>query len=371
MASQNFDRVVIGGGIFGIYSALILAEKGFSTLIVEQDSQLMNRASKINQARLHTGLHYPRSLLTAQESKKNYERFNVEFGESVRHFDQIYAVSSKNSKTSAKDFRKFQSNLATNIVEVDPNEWFFRNTVDAAFKVEEPTFDSEILKSILMNKVSKTRIEVWVNTRVDEIIEINENKMRLLLSSGVEVIANKIVIASYASINNLREKMRLIRLPLSYEITEVVLGNVGQKLANIGFTIMDGPFWSMMPFGNTGLVSLTSVGLTPTLRSEGSPIFSCQELNKSCSPSSLQLCDFCTAKPKSMKDHQIQQMKMFLKDYEDFNPIKSMYTIKTILRTTQVDDGRPTFVSKEMNNRLVTVFSGKISTIFDLDKELD
>jgi hypothetical protein len=222
-----------------------------------------------------------------------------------------------------------------------------------------------------MNKVSKTRIEVWVNTRVDEIIEINENKMSLLLSSGVEVIANKIVIASYASINNLREKMRLIRLPLSYEITEVVLGNVGQKLANIGFTIMDGPFWSMMPFGNTGLVSLTSVGLTPTLRSEGSPIFSCQELNKSCSPSSLQLCDFCTAKPKSMKDHQIQQMKMFLKDYEDFNPIKSMYTIKTILRTTQVDDGRPTFVSKEMNNRLVTVFSGKISTIFDLDKELD
>jgi hypothetical protein len=47
-----------------------------------------------------------------------------------------------------------------------------------------------------------------------------------------------------------------------------------------------------------------------------------------------------------------------------------MTTIKTILSTTEVDDARPTVIHRENNVNVTTVFSGKISTIFDLEDQL-
>ena len=43
----------------------------------------------------------------------------------------------------------------------------------------------------------------------------------------------------------------------------MILCEVGESLRNVGITVMDGPFFSLMPFGQTGLHSLTSVTFTP------------------------------------------------------------------------------------------------------------
>lgn len=75
---ENFERIVIGAGLFGAYSALFLARKGLKVCLVEQGEEILGRASYINQARLHTGLHYPRSLHTAIEAKNYYENFGVD-----------------------------------------------------------------------------------------------------------------------------------------------------------------------------------------------------------------------------------------------------------------------------------------------------
>ena len=96
------DRVIIGGGIFGLYAAYVLGRAGFSVVLLEKENLSLNRASRVNQARLHTGLHYPRSLLTARDSLGYYQRFREEFPDSVRDFKQIYAISDYNSQTSPK-----------------------------------------------------------------------------------------------------------------------------------------------------------------------------------------------------------------------------------------------------------------------------
>ena len=59
---------VIGAGIFGCCISIELAKSGYEVVLVEQDSDIMQRASKLNHNRIHFGFHYPRSPKTARQS---------------------------------------------------------------------------------------------------------------------------------------------------------------------------------------------------------------------------------------------------------------------------------------------------------------
>ena len=65
---------------------------------------------------------------------------------------------------------------------------------------------------------------------------------------------------------------------------------------------MDGPFFSVMPYGNTGYHSLTSVTFTPHYTSrEVLPSFDCQRKPDSMCDGNNQLgnCNLCSARPQS------------------------------------------------------------------------
>jgi hypothetical protein len=160
-------------------------------------------------------------------------------------------------------------------------------------------------------------------------------------------------------------------LPLSFELAEIILGHVTSEMRGIGFTVMDGPFWSMMPFGNSGSVSLTSVGMTPLRRAQSLPIFDCQSMRSDCTPLRLADCNSCDVQPSSGIAHQKQQMKLFLKNQDFFTPTKSLMTVKSTLTTTEVDDARPTLIQKELDSQTWTVLAGKVSTLFDLEGALN
>ncbi len=138
----------------------------------------------------------------------------------------------------------------------------------------------------------------------------------------------------------------------------------------MGFTVMDGPFWSLMPFGRSDEVSLTSVGLTPLRRNSLEARFACQQSRRDCTPVHLADCSLCPVRPASGVTHMQQQVALFLKSADMFTPRSRMLTVKAVLRSTEVDDARPTLVTKEDGLNVWTVFSGKVSTLFDLDKEL-
>lgn len=371
MLKRSYDRVVIGGGLFGAYSALILGRLGHNVLLVEQASELMSRASLVNQARLHTGLHYPRSIMTARESLGYYSKFRERFPTAVFDFQQIYAVSKHNSKTSPQDFQDFVNRLGLEFEVINPDRYFNHGTVELALKVDEPTFDAHILRSQILNEI---QIEGSIKLCLDTAViggQVSDTGSSVLLSNGSTIETNGIVIANYAGINSIRGSFGLPNLPLSFELAEIILGSVSPEMVGIGFTVMDGPFWSMMPFGNSGSVSLTSVGITPLRKSRSLPIFNCQSLRTSCTPMSLSDCNTCHVKPSSGFAHQIQQMNLFLKNQDFFTPTKSLLTVKTTLNTTEVDDARPTLVHKERDSNTWTVFSGKVSTLFDLEGVLN
>lgn len=370
MATEHFERIVIGGGLFGSFSALTLAKRGLRVCLVEQGSELLQRASFVNQARLHTGLHYPRSLDTAQESIIYHEKFRNSFPTAVKDFDQIYAISRYSSKTSGEEFLKFINRLGIKVQEIPQTTYFHKSTISHAFRVEEPTFDIEELRKILKKQINDSPN---ITVRLDSKViggSIGDSVSTIQLDSGHVLSAGGLIIAAYAGINGIRELLGLVRMPLIFELADIHLGLVPPSLKNVGFTVMDGPFWSIMPFGNSNFSSLTSVGLTPLEKSSGLPIFSCQTKRSDCAPSGLADCNSCDFRPTSNFEHIQQQVSLHLKDPIQFHNTGRLTTVKTVLTSSEVDDSRPTLIQKEKNLDVWTIFSGKITTFFDIEEGL-
>ena len=68
----------------------------------------MDRASYVNQARIHNGYHYPRSVLTGFRSAVNFPVFVDEYGPAVvSNFEKYYGIAKHLSKVNAKQFEHF------------------------------------------------------------------------------------------------------------------------------------------------------------------------------------------------------------------------------------------------------------------------
>ena len=64
--------------------------------------------------------------------------------------------------------------------------------------------------------------------------------------------------------------------------------------------------------------------------------------------------------------------KKYLRDEFNFTYHSSLYSIKPILMNSEIDDSRPTLIRKHCSNpTLVSVLSGKINTVYDLDEVLE
>ena len=97
------EKIIIGAGLYGLYSALRCGEKGERILVLECDNEPFKRATYINQARVHMGYHYPRSFATAIKSAHYFERFCNDFGFcNLLDFEQVYATSAHFSWTNAR-----------------------------------------------------------------------------------------------------------------------------------------------------------------------------------------------------------------------------------------------------------------------------
>ena len=84
LESSEVDALVVGGGFFGgTLAAHLSSERGMRVLVAEMGPELLGRASYANQARVHQGYHYPRSLLTALRCRVNYPRFISDYARAI------------------------------------------------------------------------------------------------------------------------------------------------------------------------------------------------------------------------------------------------------------------------------------------------
>ena len=122
---KQFDIVVLGGGIYGLYTALFLSQREVTVAVIDIDQNFFSRASMVNQARLHNGLHYPRGQKTVNTILKYKERFIHDFGESINsQFKAYYAIANNESLTNKSEYEDFMNRNNIPYSEVDPNTLF-------------------------------------------------------------------------------------------------------------------------------------------------------------------------------------------------------------------------------------------------------
>lgn len=366
-----YDKIIIGAGLYGLYSAAYSGKKGEKVLVLEYDEAPFMRATYINQARVHMGYHYPRSYTTAVKSANYYDKFNRDYDFCINdNFDKIYAISTNFSWTNAKQFEKFCHDSNIPCKPVNTEDFFKENMCEGAYITQECTYDAKRLMHHFLDEIAAMEnVTIRYNSRIKAISE-HEKRYQITFENGEHVETEFLLNSSYASVNQIISLLGFEKISIKYELCEVILCKVGDEMKNTGITVMDGPFFSMMPFGQTGLHSLTAVPYTPHKTSyDEMPTFSCQPFsNNTCSPKQLGNCNTCIAKPKTAWDYMESMAKKYLKDGISIEYVQSLYSIKPILKASEVDDSRPTVIKKHSSNpTFVSVLSGKINTVYDLN----
>lgn len=369
-----YDKIIIGAGLYGLYSALHCGENGQRVLVLECDSEPFKRATYINQARVHMGYHYPRSFSTAIKSAHYFERFCHDFGFcNLMDFEQVYATSAHFSWTNAQEFRDFCRTAEIRCDGIAAERFFNPGQCDGAFLTQEYTYDAQILKRWFLEQLEKlSNVEIVYNHRAEAIS--HTGSVWRVRAGDITAEAPFLLNATYAGVNEIHRLLGFEPFKIKYELCEIILCEVSDNLKNVGITVMDGPFFSIMPFGKTGYHSLTSVTFTPHKTSyESVAEFPCQQNSQGlCCTGALYNCNDCPARPESAWPYMSQLARKYLKPEYEFRYLKSLFSMKPILKASEIDDSRPTVIRQYAENpAFVSVLSGKINTVYDLDEVLD
>jgi hypothetical protein len=367
---KPIDRIVVGAGIYGLYAAISLAKHNYVTLVLDGDTAPFLRSSYINQARIHKGYHYPRSYSTAAKSARYFKRFIDDYSDCIFFdFDQIYALAAHYSWTNGDQFARFCSNVNIRCDEITVREDMLNaNTIDKAFHTHEFTFDAKLIGEKMYREALNLGVAFMFGVTIVT-VEARNGDYRVTVDSGETFSAPWILNATYAGINGIHQLVGFEPFNIKYVLCEVILCHVSDNMSKVGVTVMDGPFFSLMPFGKSGYHSLTSVSKTPHITSYNIlPTFPCQSRNYACSPNRMQNCNDCAYHPPTAFVEMNQIARKYLNPDIKIEYIKSLFTLKPILKASEIDDGRPTLIRQYSDNpRFYSVFSGKINTIYDLD----
>jgi hypothetical protein len=329
---------VIGGGIFGICSAVKLGQCGHNVTLFEKYDNILKASSGINQYRLHRGYHYPRSKNTAISAMESEKLFQHEFKEAiVDKYDHYYGIAKKNSLTSSEEFKLFCNEIKLEYTVTDL-DLVNKNNIDLCVKVKEKLFDPCKLKELCWNKLKKSKVNVVTNKQV----KLSDVKNY-----------DHVVISAYANQNFVLSEFPEYQNEYQFELCEKPVIEVPNSLKGKSIVIMDGPFMCIDPFGNTEFsimgnvvhaIHQKNIGKYPIIEKKFIPLIN-QGIIKN--------------PPITNFDLFVKSAANFIPDIEKVKHIGSMYTVRTVLPHVEKTDERPTIVSK-INKRITTIFSGKI-----------
>ena len=366
MATTTKRVIVVGGGFFGMYIAEHCARLGHQTLLVERELEFMHRSSYHNQARVHNGYHYPRSILTALRSRISFPRFVSEFRDCVdSEFEKYYLIGSPLSKVTAAQFRKFCQRIgascdaAPNRIQKLTNPHF----VEACFSTVEYAFDAVKLRDLMMKRIEAASVS-WQLGAVAERLQRGGKHLTLTIRSADgslnDIDADHIFNCTYSNLNYLLSGSNACHIPLKHELTEMCAVEVPDEIKRVGITVMCGPFFSVMPFPPLGLHSFSHVRYTPHYEWMDDPENGTARR-------------FQDPKPEaSAWDYMRRDAARYIPILSECRYQRSLWEVKTVLPRSETDDSRPILFRPDHGIRgLHCILGGKIDNIYDAVEAID
>jgi len=366
--NNTVDAVVAGGGFYGSAIAIYLArQRGFNRiLLVEREPRLLARASYSNQARVHNGYHYPRSFTTAFRSRINLPRFVQDWPAAIRSdFIKLYAISRRNSKVTPRQFERFCHDIGAQIEPAKPalRDLFESRLIEAVFEVQEYAFDTTELAAWAATELMECGVQVLLEHQVTAVNKGSGGGLLVKLEGSAtgqsEVCARYVFNCTYSGLNQLGGEFAGTRTKLKHEITEMALVQVPPALRGLGVTVMDGPFFSMMPFPARSLHTLSHVRYTPHMHWSDvhgvNPYERLDQYDRS-----------------SRFDRMVRDVSRYMPAVAAAQYCDSLFEVKTILAKNEGDDGRPILFERHAElPGLYSVLGGKLDNIYDALEKLD
>lgn len=371
MNKISVDYLIIGGGIFGSYAARYLASNA-SVLLVEREESLLTGASKCNQTRLHAGFHYLRAPRTALEANLYHDRFlrDHEFAinKTFRHF---YGIARNGSLTDAKGFERFCEWLNLSVKKQESSDLFEKNRISDTYLVDEFAFDPFLLSKYYLNELKNLNVKLHLSSEVISakkiedswLVEIEDTKEELSL-----IEAKCVINATYSNLNSVTKLFNFPESRMKHEYSELLLVYV-PTLKDTAITVMDGPYFSLTPYGLTGLHVLSSVIYTHHSSTTNSgPKMSCQIANGFCEVDRFNPCQTCLDKPESAQKFMLNQLKTFIPNIGHIYIHGEIETVKSTWAMEDYRDERKTSILKLASGPdFYTVMSGKVSSIYEME----
>lgn len=361
---DDCDVIIIGGGFFGCCLAVHLREtRARRVVVLERDADLLGRASYANQARVHNGYHYPRSLLTALRCRVNFPRFVREYaGCIVDDFEKYYGVGKLFSKVTANQFRQYYERIGSPIRRAPAHirRLFNPDHVDDVFSVTEYAFDAVKLRDIVREQLEASGVEVRYRTEAETVKQVEDGRLAVTCSSpeGLTTLTGDSVLnCTYSRINRLLVNSGLAPIYLKHEMTEMALVEPPEEVQGRAFTMMCGPFFSIMPFPPRGLYTLSHVRYTPHC-----------EWFDTADQSYRDPYAYFDADPKrTYFTHMVKDVARYMPCLSECRYVDSIWEVKTVLPKSEVDDSRPVLYRRNCGlENLTCLMGGKIDNIYDI-----
>ena len=355
------EVAVIGGGIFGILSALEIAKKGYPVVIFEKELDIVTGASFINQCRVHMGYHYPRDERTAMHSNATGKAFKKLFAPAIRNIKNYYLICKEGSLTSPKAFMAFCNKLRLPYqVSWPKGVNISEDKVALSVKVPETIFDAHALRKILKQMLAQTENV----TLLTGVAVVNLTHTRGVFDVVYQTGAVKerarfaaVINATYSAANNINKLAGLPLAPYQYETTELLVVKTPWK--GVGWGMFDGPFLGAMPFGFSDVHLMYDVNISVLERVIGAlPTFSHTHAYHNV--------------PKRLArrlEEYYTKWEPILPDIRKYKYLYSLYVTRMVLPHVEKTDARPT-LTHELMPGMWQLFSGKITTSIQQSKEV-
>jgi glycine/D-amino acid oxidase-like deaminating enzyme len=349
-AHLETDILIVGAGFYGCSIAVALRRLGAGRVtVVDEAADIMTRASFVNQARIHNGYHYPRSLVTAQSCRRSYERFRRDYAFAAEaSFTSCYAIA-RNSRVSPGQFESFCREIGAFLAPLPASlaNLFDPQLILAAYRADEMVFNATQMAAKLRQEIAETGVDLRLGTKA-YFTGDDGARAHFRLSSGDEGRCQFIVNATYAGLDSFGVTLGT---RIKKELAEVVLIDLPPELKSIGVTVMDGPFFSVTPFPPLQCHALTHVRYTPVCAWDGAM------------PAGLPPAGH---HPGLNADAILRDSLRYMPSLARAKVRSSLLDVKTILLRNEDDDGRPILFERAPESpRVLSVLGSKFDTVYD------